>query len=338
VTPLAEKLLPWFERNGRKGLPWQSSPPNIYHIWLSEVMLQQTQVSTVIDYFNAFIIAFPDLSSLASASDDRVMAQWAGLGYYSRARNLHKTAKIVCSKHEGSFPKKYKELVALPGIGPSTAGAILSLGSNIEAPILDGNVKRVLSRYHRVKGHYSKASVMKSLWRLAASHTPSTRNAEYTQAIMDIGATICTPKNPACDICPISTQCEAFLNGEQFVFPQKRIKTTLKPEKNLAFLIYINEQQEIFLNKRPAKGVWGGLWSFEECKDEESTIKKTINVHNKNAKIIRRLDSFKHSFTHYNLWISPVLIDSPGGSNNYFRKSSILKGVPAPVKKIIQAL
>ena len=179
---------------------------------------------------------------------------------------------------------------------------------------------------------------MKSLWELAASHTPSTRNAEYTQAIMDIGATVCTPKNPSCDICPISTQCEAFLNNEQLFFPQKRIKTASKPEKNLAFLIYINEQQEIFLNKRPAKGIWGGLWSFEECKDEESTIKKTIKAHNKKAKIIRRLDSFKHSFTHYNLWISPVLIDSPGGSNNYFRKSSILKGVPAPVKKIIQAL
>ena len=196
-------------------------------------MLQQTQVSTVIDYFNAFIVAFPDLSSLASASDDRVMAQWAGLGYYSRARNLHETAKIVCSKHEGYFPKNYNELIALPGIGPSTAGAILSLGSNLEAPILDGNVKRVLSRYHRVKGHYSKASVMKSLWELAASHTPSTRNAEYTQAIMDIGATICTPKNPACDICPISTQCEAFLNNEQLLFPQKKPRKTSKPEKKL---------------------------------------------------------------------------------------------------------
>ena len=226
----------------------------------------------------------------------------------------------------------------MPGIGPSTAGAILSLGSNLEAPILDGNVKRVLSRYHRVEGHYSKASVMKSLWGLAASHTPSTRNAEYTQAIMDIGATVCTPKNPSCDICPISTQCEAFLNNEQLFFPQKRIKTTLKPEKNLAFLIYINEQQEIFLNKRPAKGIWGGLWSFEECKDEASTIKKTIKAHNKNAKIIRRLDRFKHSFTHYNLWISPVLIESPGGSNNYFKQGSMLKGVPTPVKKIIQAL
>ena len=146
MTPLAEELLTWFERHGRKDLPWQSSPPNIYHIWLSEVMLQQTQVSTVIDYFNAFVVSFPDLFSLASASDDSVMAQWAGLGYYSRARNLHKTAKIVCSKYEGSFPKNYKELIALPGIGPSTAGAILSLGSNLEAPILDGNVKRVMAR------------------------------------------------------------------------------------------------------------------------------------------------------------------------------------------------
>ena len=226
----------------------------------------------------------------------------------------------------------------MPGIGPSTAGAILSLGSNLEAPILDGNVKRVLSRYHRVKGHYSKASVMKSLWELAASHTPSTRNAEYTQAIMDIGATVCTPKNPSCDICPISTQCEAFLNNEQLFFPHKKPRKTSKPEKSLAFLIYINEQQKIFLNKRPATGIWGGLWSFEECKNEASTIKKTIKAHNKNAKIIRRLDSFKHSFTHYSLWISPVLVDSPGGTNNYFGKSSMLKGVPTPVKKIIQAL
>ena len=179
---------------------------------------------------------------------------------------------------------------------------------------------------------------MKSLWELAASHTPSTRNAEYTQAIMDIGATVCTPKNPSCDICPISTQCEAFLNKEQLLYPQKKPRKTSKPEKRLAFLIYINEQQEICLNKRPAKGIWGGLWSFEECKDEASTIKKTIKAHNKNAKIIRRLDSFKHSFTHYNLWISPVLIESPGGSNNYFGKNSMLKGVPKPVKKIIQAL
>ena len=338
MTALAKELLIWFEDHGRKNLPWQSSPPNIYHIWLSEVMLQQTQVSAVIDYFNDFIGAFPDLSSLASASEDRVMALWAGLGYYSRARNLHKTAQIIMSTHDGVFPKSYKEVVCLPGIGPSTAGAILSLGSNLEAPILDGNVKRVLSRYHRVKGHYSEASVMKELWSLASLHTPSTKNADYTQAIMDIGATVCTPKKPSCDSCPISSQCEAFLNNEQLFFPHKKPKMALRPEKSLAFLIYTNEKQEIFLNKRPAQGVWGSLWSFEECKDEASIITKTIKKHNKKATVTRRLSKFKHSFTHYDLWINPVLIDSPGGSNNYFRKHSMLKGVPAPVKKIIQNL
>ena len=172
MTELARELLIWFEDNGRKNLPWQSSPPNIYHIWLSEVMLQQTQVVTVIGYFNAFIKAFPDMSALARAREDKVMALWAGLGYYSRARN-------------GVFPKSHSEIVALPGIGPSTAGAILSLGSNLEASILDGNVKRVLARYHRVKGHYSKATVLKELWRLAKLHTPSEKNAVYTQAIME---------------------------------------------------------------------------------------------------------------------------------------------------------
>jgi len=338
VTELAKELLTWFEDHGRKNLPWQSSPPNIYHVWLSEVMLQQTQVATVIEYFEDFIKTFPDINALAKAKEDKVMALWAGLGYYSRARNLHKTAKIISTDFGGIFPKSHKELVSLPGIGSSTAGAILSLGYNLEAPILDGNVKRVLARYHRIKGHYSEAAVMKKLWRLASFHTPSTKNANYTQAIMDIGATVCTPKNPSCDSCPVSSQCEAFLNNEQLLFPQKKPKKASKPEKNLAFLIYTNEKQEIFLNKRPAQGVWGSLWSFEECKDEASTIIKTIKRHNKNATVIRRLNKFKHTFTHYNLWIRPVLIDSPGGSNNYFQKHSILKGMPTPVKKIIQTL
>ena len=338
MTKLAKELLTWFEEHGRKNLPWQSSPTNIYYVWLSEVMLQQTQVITVIGYFEAFIKTFPDIHMLAKAKEDKVMALWAGLGYYSRARNLHKTAKIISADFGGIFPKSYKGLVSLPGIGPSTAGAILSLGSNLEAPILDGNVKRVLTRYHRVKGHYSETKVMKKLWRLASFHTPSSKNANYTQAIMDIGATVCTPKNPSCDSCPISSQCEAFLNNEQLLFPQKKIIKTLKPEKNLAFLIYTNEKQEIFLTKRPAQGVWGGLWSFEECKDEAAIITKTIKKHNGKATIIRRLNKFKHAFTHYNLWIRPVLITSPGGSKNYFQKHSIIKGVPAPVKKIIQTL
>ena len=170
-------------------------------------MLQQTQVITVIEYFNKFIACFPDLAALANAKEDEVMSNWAWLGYYSRARNLHKTAKIVASIHKGVFPKKYDEIVALPGIGPSTVGAILSLGSGLSTPILDGNVKRTLSRYHKVEGHYSSGKVMAELWRLAKHHTPQTNNAEYTQAIMDIGATICKPKKPLCGNCPLASHC-----------------------------------------------------------------------------------------------------------------------------------
>ncbi len=338
MTKLTKDLLNWFEDHGRKNLPWQSSPPNLYHIWLSEVMLQQTQVITVIGYFNRFIKAFPDIEALAKAKEDKVMAAWAGLGYYSRALNLHKAAKIVASKYGGILPKNFDEAVSLPGIGPSTAGAILSLGWNLKAPILDGNVKRVLSRYHRVEGHYSTGLVMKELWRLASLHTPSAKNAKYTQAIMDIGATICTPKNPSCENCPISSHCSAFLNNEQEMFPHKKPTKLSKPERNTTFLIFKNEKQEIFLKKRPNQGIWGGLWSFEECQDKDSIILQQIRQHNGNATILRRLEKFKHSFTHYDLWISPVLIDSPGGSGNYYKKGSLSKGVPAPVKKIIHSL
>jgi A/G-specific adenine glycosylase len=338
VTELAKELLIWFESHGRKNLPWQSSPPNIYHIWLSEVMLQQTQVSTVKGYFNDFIKAFPDIHALASATEDKVMALWAGLGYYSRARNLHKTAKIVASRHSGVFPKNESELVSLPGIGPSTAGAILSLGSNLRAPILDGNVKRVLTRYHMLDGHYSEPPVMKKLWSLANFHTPSEKNAEYTQAIMDIGATVCTPKNPLCDKCPISSDCEAFINNAQLLFPKKKTKKGPKPEKNIVFLIYLNEKRDVFLMKRPNSGVWGGLWCFEECQDTKTMIERTIKIHNTKATVVCRLEKFKHAFTHYNLWITPIIINSPGGSKNYFKTNTLLKGVPTPVKKIIQSL
>jgi A/G-specific adenine glycosylase len=338
VTELARDLLRWFKSNGRKNLPWQSTPPNVYHIWLSEIMLQQTQVITVINYFNKFILRFPDLAALANSKDDEVMSHWAGLGYYSRARNLHKTAKIVVSDHKGVFPKKYDEIVALPGIGPSTAGAILSLGSDLPAPILDGNVKRTLSRYHKIEGHYSSSKVVAELWRLAKHHTPQTKNAEYTQAIMDIGATICKPKNPLCENCPLSSHCGAFLSKEQDIYPYKKTKQNRAPEKTIAFLIFKNQRQEVLLKKRPDKGIWGGLWSFEECDDNNEAINLAIHQHNDKAKIIRSLTKFKHTFTHFTLWINPVLIDSPGEASNYYETSSLTLGTPAPVKKILREL
>ena len=238
--------------------------------------------------------------ALANADQEEVLASWAGLGYYSRARNLHKSAKIVLSEYRGIFPTSHSELISLPGIGESTAGAILSLACNQPRPILDGNVKRVLSRYHRVAGHYSDSKVLNEFWRLAKYHTPSKQNANYTQAIMDLGATICVPHKPLCSRCPVSRHCKANICNDQESFPQKKAKT-IKPEKSLAFLAYRNDKGEIYLVKRPDKGVWGGLWSFEECEDTETAITAAIKEHNLEASIVSSLPKFKHSFTHYHL-------------------------------------
>ena len=337
MTELTSDLLDWFIEHGRTNLPWQSSPTNGYHVWLSEVMLQQTQVKTVIDYFNNFIKKFPDIISLANASEDNVLAAWAGLGYYSRARNLHKTAQIILSLYGGIFPKTYSEVIALPGIGKSTAGAILSLTHNQPHAILDGNVKRVLARYHRVEGHYSSSHVMNELWRLAELHTPHQQNAEYTQAIMDLGATVCNPKKPNCQSCPILKNCGAFVHNQQDIYPNKKTKK-IKPERSVVFLIYKNERGEIHLKKRPSQGIWGGLWSFAECSEIEAEIEERIISHNPKAKVIESLARFKHTFSHFNLWINPIIVSSPGLSDNYYKTNNITLGVPAPVKKIIHSL
>ena len=337
MTSFAKDLLAWFQEHGRKGLPWQSSPPDIYHVWLSEVMLQQTQVTTVVDYFNKFVVSFPTVVALANADEEEVLASWAGLGYYSRARNLHKSAKIILSEYRGNFPTSYSELISLPGIGESTAGAILSLACNQSRPILDGNVKRVLSRFHRVAGDYSDSNVLKEFWRLAKYHTPAKQNANYTQAIMDLGATICLPRKPLCPSCPVSSHCKANLCNDQASFPQKKPRT-IRPEKSLAFLAYHNDKGAIYLVKRPNKGVWGGLWSFEECEDTEAAITAAIKEHNLEASIVSSLPKFKHSFTHYHLWIHPIIINSPGLEKDYYNINKLALGVPTPVKKIISML
>ena len=263
MTSFAKDLLVWFQEHGRKNLPWQSSPPDIYHVWLSEIMLQQTQVATVVDYFNNFVVNFPTVVALANADEEEVLASWAGLGYYSRARNLHKSAKIVLSEYRGIFPTSHSELISLPGVGESTAGAILSLACNQSRPILDGNVKRVLSRYHRVAGYYNDSKVLKEFWRLAKYHTPSKQNANYTQAIMDLGATICVPRKPLCSRCPVSRHCKANLCNDQASFPQKKART-IRPEKSLALLAYRNDKGEnyalawqlmLFWNSSMAKSV-----------------------------------------------------------------------------------
>ena len=300
-------------------------------------MLQQTQVATVVDYFNSFIINFPTLVELANADEEKVLTSWAGLGYYRRARNLHKSAKIILSEYRGIFPTSYSELINLPGIGESTAGAILSLACNQSQPILDGNVRRVLSRYHRLAGHYSDSKVLKEFWRLAKYHTPSKQNASYTQAIMDLGATVCLPRKPLCSRCPVSRNCKANLCNDQVSFPQKKAKTT-RPEKALAFLVYRNNKGQIYLEKRPNKGIWGGLWSFAECEDSEAAITAAIREHNLEASVVSSLSKFKHSFTHYHLWIRPIIINSPGLEKGYYSINKLALAMPSPAKKIFSTL
>ncbi len=259
-------------------------------------MLQQTQVATVVDYFNNFIINFPTVVDLAYANKEEVLTSWAGLGYYSRARNLHKSAKIILSEYKGIFPTNYSELMSLPGIGESTAGAILSLACNQSQPILDGNVKRVLSRYYRVTGHYSEPKVLKELWRLAKYHTPSKQNSKYTQAVMDLGATICTPRNPACGLCPWRKSCAAWENGTAAELPKKAPKKR-KPTRHGIVYLARRIDGAWLLEQRPDSGLLGGMlgWPGSDWGDDPSEAApiraewKTLN------------EEARHTFTHFHL-------------------------------------
>ena len=347
MSSISKPLLKWFDQHGRHSLPWQAtpsspqggqgSPANIYHVWLSEIMLQQTQVSTVIGYFNNFIHHFPNLASLANASEDAVLAQWAGLGYYARARNLHKSAKIIMQDYQGVFPDNIEQVVALPGIGESTAGAILSISFNQNHSILDGNVKRVLSRYHQVKGHYGQAQTLKQLWMLARQHTPNARNNDYTQAIMDLGATLCTRTNPDCSRCPVQQECQAYQHNTQTEYPNPKPKKN-KSRRSIAMLVYQNKQGHIYLEKRPTKGIWGGLWSFMECEDNPQEINHTIQQFNAKSCINRVLNPIKHSFTHYHLTINPIIVDCPEQVLGFQSINQLKVGVPTPVNKTLAQL
>ena len=334
---LSTPLLKWFDKSGRHNLPWQSQPANVYHVWLSEVMLQQTQVSTVIDYFNRFIETFPTILDLSKAKEDEVLSLWAGLGYYARARNLHACARIIINEYQGCFPTSFDQVVALPGIGKSTAGAILSISFNQPHAILDGNVKRVLARYHQVKGHYSQSQTLNELWRLSEHHTPNSRNGAYTQAIMDLGATLCTKSNPDCIRCPIQKSCAAFANNTQAIYPEKKPKKN-KPTRETAMLVYQNTQGYIYLNKRKTSGIWGGLWSFPECNNNKKDIQNAIEDFCQKSKKYHHLTQIKHSFTHYHLIIHPILIRCTTQNSGFFDINRLEVGTPAPVMKILAQL
>lgn len=298
----SQAVICWYEQFGRKTLPWQieKSP---YHVWLSEVMLQQTQVATVIPYFKRFIAHFPKIADLANAPIDDVLHLWTGLGYYARARNLHKAAQIVNDKFKGIFPTRFDDVVALPGVGRSTAGAILSLSQNQHFAILDGNVKRVLTRYFAVEGWPGNKTIENKLWQLSEQVTPKHDVAKFNQAMMDIGATVCTRSKPKCNLCPLNDECIAYKTESWQQFPTKKPKSTL-PEKTAYFLI-LEYQHAIWLEKRPPSGIWGGLYCLPEFANQQA-LEDWLIQRGIETTPPEQLISFRHTFSHFHLDIIPM--------------------------------
>jgi A/G-specific adenine glycosylase len=329
-------VLSWYDQSGRKNLPWQQNKTP-YRVWVSEIMLQQTQVTTAIPYFLRFIENFPTIQSLAHGSEEQVLHLWTGLGYYNRARNLHRTACLVVEKHQGNFPNTLAELEALPGIGRSTAGAILSLAFEIPAPILDGNVKRVLSRFQG-SDH--------ELWQLAEKYTPTQRVADYAQAMMDMGATLCTRSQPKCSLCPISKNCMAHDRGLQHLLPMAKAHKSLPVKKKIFLLLH--HQGKIFLQKRPVIGVWAKLWSMPERPPSHSLQKIKQFCHEQLRLTVNNIEAgipFRHTFSHFHLDIQPMLIQvrtlprktmEDGLQIWYNLEQPQAIGLPQPVKKLIE--
>ncbi|WP_446809473.1 A/G-specific adenine glycosylase [Methylomonas sp. 2BW1-5-20] len=335
------QLLAWFDQHGRKDLPWQQdiSP---YRVWVSEIMLQQTQVVSVIGYFNRFMARFPTVESLAAAELDEVLLYWSGLGYYARARNLHKTAQLLAA-NQGRFPQTVEDLSALPGIGRSTAGAILSIACGQSQPILDGNVKRVLARFHAVHGWPGDNKVAAELWQISRQYTPQQRTGDYTQAMMDLGATLCTRSKPQCEICPIAVVCRASLLGLEKTLPESKPRKVL-PVKQLYFLLLLDKQNRILLEKRPPTGIWGGLWSLPEFADREA-LQDWCMQYNYLIDAAQTLPSQRHSFSHYHLDYIPLLARLENPINNvmegeravWYKTAEInTLGLPTPIGRLLQ--
>ena len=300
---LAAKLLAWHGRHGRKGLPWQRDP-SPYRVWVSEIMLQQTQVQAVIPYFERFMARFPDVQALAEAELDEVLHLWSGLGYYARARNLHKAAGLIAAG--GSFPTTQAGLQALPGVGRSTAGAILAFSMGQPAPILDGNVKRVLARFHAVDGAPNAPQTLRTLWTHAEAHTPPADAAAYAQAVMDLGATLCTRRAPRCPACPLAERCAALAAGRVLEIPPSR-KRAAKPVRKARLYLISAPTGACLLERRPNFGVWGGLWSPPQrdlnCSPE--AVCADFGIRAASVCEHRAAPAFRHSFTHFHLDIEP---------------------------------
>lgn len=341
------RVLDWYDRHGRRNLPWhtQKTP---YRIWVSEIMLQQTRVETVIPFYQDFMHRFPDIGSLAEADLDEVMTHWSGLGYYSRARNLHQAARRICGERGGRFPQTLSEVMSLPGIGRSTAGAILAFSRNARHPILDANVKRIVSRYHAVGGPPEKQDTQKRLWALADQHTPEVRVAEYTQAIMDLGALVCRVHKPLCKECPVSSGCLAYAQDQVASFPVRK-QNKPRPLRSCRMLLLRGADGLILLCKRPIKGIWGGLWSLPQLDDPELDVNQYCReMFDFEVTSINPLTRIRHGFSHYELEITPVLCEiivpetvQANDDHGYIwhdPKCPAAAGLPTAIKRILALL
>jgi A/G-specific adenine glycosylase len=343
VTAFAEALLAWFDHHGRHDLPWQH-PRDAYRTWLSEIMLQQTQVATVIPYFQRFVAQLPTLADLAASDEDTVLALWSGLGYYRRARFLHQAAQLCVERHGGELPRDFDALAALPGIGRSTAGAVLAQAHGLRFPILDGNVKRVLTRFHGIAGHPGEREVEKQLWHHADVHTPAGRTADYTQAIMDLGATVCVRTRPLCAACPVRSECVAYRDNLTGQLPTPKPGKII-PTRSTVMLILRDADGRVLLQRRGAQGVWSGLWSLPEAENADHAWREA----QRHARIedAQSLTPFTHVFSHYRLQIQPLLFDHAApalaiADNDDLRWCSMAElpalGLPAPVRSLLTAL
>jgi A/G-specific adenine glycosylase len=342
-TRFAPALLAWWERHGRHDLPWQRDRTP-YRVWVSEIMLQQTQVATVIPYYERFMVRFPDVRTLADAPEDEVLHHWSGLGYYARARNLHRAAQQIRDAHGGAFPATIEAVMELPGVGRSTAGAILALSRGERHPILDGNVKRVLARWCGIDGWPGEPAVQAVLWRRSDAITPAARASDFTQAIMDLGATLCTRSKPACTLCPVAEDCEARATGRQRELPTPR-PAKARPRRAVVWLVVLRGNS-VLLERRPSAGLWGGLWGFPEFATREAA--EAFALGRFGAPRFRAWKPLEHAFSHFDLDIAPLLAACADGTAAavmeegqwawYNTRAPARLGLAAPVAAMLAAV
>ena len=340
-TDFAHRLIAWHKLHGRHDLPWQNTR-DPYRIWVSEIMLQQTQVATVTPYFQRFMARFPDIASLAAAPIDTVLAHWSGLGYYARGRNLHAAAQLLVARHAGQFPASPAVIESLPGIGRSTAAAIAAFAFGVRGAILDGNVKRVLARCYGIAGYPGELAVQNRLWAQAEALLPATHIAAYTQALMDLGATLCTRAKPRCGHCPLQTQCVAYQSQRIAELPSAKPRAAL-PQREVVVLI-LRQGAAVLLEKRPSSGIWGGLWSFPEIEPAAILQAQLAQRFGVQARRVLPLAPLMHSFTHFRLTLRPLLVEAtaplqpkPG---QIWLALADARGaaIPTPVRKLLNDL